>query len=233
MIAPLLPFRIRGVIWYQGESNRPRAAQYRTLFPALITDWRTKWGIGDFPFYYVQIAPYHYGGDTGQSAELREAQTMALGTPNTAMAVTMDIGNPDDIHPRNKQAVGKRLALCALARTYARDVVYSGPMYRAMVVVGDEARLHFSHTHGGLAAGGEGDGAAVTHVTVAGQDHVFHPAQALIQGDLLIVRCDAVPHPVAVRYAWGAADVPNLKNGAGLPAPSFRTDDWEAVSARR
>lgn len=229
MIAPLLPFGIRGAIWYQGESNRPRAAQYRTLFPAMIGDWREKWGLGAFPFYFVQIAPYRYAGDTGQAAELREAQTLTLATPNTGMAVTMDIGNPDDIHPRNKQEVGRRLALCALAGTYGIEVVHSGPMYRSMVVVGNQARLHFAHTDGGLVAEGEG----VTHVTVAGQDRVFHPAEARIAGDLLVVRCEAVAHPVAVRYAWGAADVPNLKNGAGLPAPSFRTDDWEMVSAWR
>ena len=228
MLAPLVPFGMCGAIWYQGESNRTRAAQYRRLFPAMISDWRSKWGIGDFPFYYVQIAPFGYGGDSGQAAELREAQTMALSLPNTGMAVTMDVGNPKDIHPKNKQDVGRRLALWALAQDYGKDVAYSGPLYRAMVVVGGEARLHFDHAQGGLVAEG-----APTHFTMAGEDRVFHPAQARIEGETVIVGCEAVPRPIAVRYAWGAADEPNLKNGAGLPAPSFRSDDWPAVSADR
>jgi len=229
MIAPIIPFGIRGVIWYQGESNRTRAEQYRKLFPAMIQDWRTRWELGDFPFYFVQIAPYRYGNDTGEAAELREAQTMTLSLPNTGMCVTMDIGNPADIHPTNKQTVGARLARWALARDYGRDVVPSGPMYRTMVVVGDEARLHFGYADGGLSA----LGGVPTHFTVAGDDHVFHSATARIEGETVVVRSVAVPHPRAVRYAWGAADEPNLKNAAGLPAPSFRTDDWPMVTRDR
>ena len=223
MIAPIVPFAARGAVWYQGESNRSRSVQYRRLFPALIADWRRVWG-RELSFYYVQIAPFAYGGDRGEAAELREAQELALALPRTGMAVTMDVGNPDDIHPKNKQAVGRRLALWALARDYGRDVVCSGPLYRAMVVAGSEARLSFAWAAGGLVAEG-----APTCFTVAGEDRVFHPAQARIEGETVVVWSDAVPRPAAVRHAWGAADEPNLQNAAGLPAPSFRTDRWPAV----
>ncbi len=223
MIAPLVPFAIRGAVWYQGESNRGRAPQYQKLFPAMIQDWRESWGQGDFPFGFVQIAPYGYGGDTGQAAALREAQMMTLSSPNTGMAVTMDIGNPRDIHPRNKQDVGHRLAVWALANTYGREgLVYSGPMYASHKVEGSSIRLSFDHVHGGLVA----EGGAPSHFTMAGADKVFHPAQAVIDGDTIVVSCDAVTAPVAARYAWGAADQPNLKNAEGLPSSSFRTDDW-------
>jgi sialate O-acetylesterase len=225
MIAPLVPFAIRGAIWYQGESNRARAPQYRKLFPAMIQDWRESWGQGDFPFGFVQIAPFGYGGDTGQAAALREAQAMALSLPGTGMAVTMDIGNPRNIHPTNKQEVGRRLALWALAESYGREgVVYSGPMYASHKVEGGSIRLAFDHVHGGLEIGREGG--ALSHFTIAGEDQVFHPAIAVINGATIAVSCEAVGHPVAVRYAWGAADQPNLRNAEGLPSPSFRTDDW-------
>ncbi len=229
MIAPIIPFGMRGAIWYQGESNRTRAAQYRRLFPTMIQDWRARWGQGDFPFYFVQIAPFRYGNDTGQAAELREAQTLTLSMPNTGMAVTMDVGNPGSIHPTNKQDVGARLARWALARDYGRSVIPSGPMYRSMVVVRGEARLHFAYADGGLSAAG----GTPTHFTIAGEDQVFHPANARIDGETVVVSSEAVPHPRAVRYAWGAADQPNLKNREGLPAPSFRTDDWPMVTRER
>ena len=223
MIAPLLPFAIRGAIWYQGESNRGRAPQYRELFPAMIADWREAWGQGDFPFGFVQIAPYGYGNDTGQAAGLREAQTMTLSSPNTGMAVTMDIGNPGDIHPRNKQDVGHRLGLWALANSYGyTELVFSGPMYAGYEVEGATIRLSFEHVHGGLVAAG----GPLSHFTMAGADKVFHPATAEIDGGTIVVRCAEVSAPVAVRYAWGAADEPNLKNAEGLPSPSFRTDSW-------
>ncbi|MFH1748201.1 MAG: sialate O-acetylesterase [Planctomycetota bacterium] len=223
MIAPLVPYGMRGAIWYQGESNRLRARQYRTLFPRMIADWRQRWGQGDFPFYYCQIAPYLYAGDTGQAAELREAQLLSLATPKTGMVVTMDIGNPRDIHPRNKQEVGRRLALWALARTYGRaDLVYSGPLYKSMKVEGARIRLSFEHVGGGLVC----DGDALTHFVIAGADRRFVPAQARIDGATVVVWSDAVSEPVAVRYGWGTADQPNLKNREGLPASSFRTDDW-------
>lgn len=228
MIAPIVPFGIRGALWYQGESNRGRAAQYRRVFPGMITDWRSKWGIGDFSFYFVQLAPFRYGGDTGQLAELREAQMMTLDLANTGMAVTMDIGNITDIHPKNKQDVGKRLALWALAKDYGQDVVYSGPLYRSMVVVGDTARLHFDHA-AGLRAGEGG----LKSFLVAGEDRVFHPGSARVDGGTLLVKSDAVPRPVAVRYCWGTEDEGSLFNGAGLPASSFRSDAWPPVSSWR
>jgi sialate O-acetylesterase len=227
MIAPLVPYAIRGAIWYQGESNRPRAAQYRRLFPALIRDWRAEWRRGDFPFYFVQIAPFDYGGDVGEAAELREAQLMTLSLPNTGMVVTLDIGDPRDIHPRNKREVGRRLALWALARDYGReDLVCSGPLYRSMTREGDAVRLAFDH-----AAGLTSGPVTPSHFTIAGEDRVFHAAEAVVDGETVLVRSDAVPAPVAVRFAWGTADEPNLRNGADLPASSFRTDDWPAVTA--
>lgn len=230
MIAPLIPYAVRGTIWYQGESNRTRAAQYRTLFPRMIADWRRNWGQGDFPFYFVQIAPFGYRGDSGQAAELREAQFMALATPNTGMAVTMDIGNPRNIHPINKQDVGRRLALWALAKTYGRsNLVYSGPLFRSMRIERNAVRLSFDHVGGGLSSGG----GPLTHFTIAGEDRKFVPAKAIIDGDSILVSSEDVPRPVAVRYAWGAADEPNLRNDEGLPASSFRTDDWRRDGGRR
>ncbi|MBI4882170.1 MAG: hypothetical protein HY812_21290 [Planctomycetes bacterium] len=221
MIAPLVPYGLRGVIWYQGESNVGRGKPYRALFPALIADWRAHFGQGDFPFYYVQIAPFAYGGDTGEAAELREAQTLALAVPNTGMAVTMDIGDPQDIHPLNKLEVARRLALWALARTYGREgIVCSGPIYREMAVEGDAIRLWFDHAGGGLVA----RGGPLTHFTIRAEDGAFVPAQAVIDGDTVLVRGAGIAHPAAVRYAWGTADEPNLSNTEGLPAPSFRTD---------
>ncbi len=223
MISPLVPFALRGAIWYQGESNRPRAYQYRTLFPAMIGDWRQSWGRGDFPFYYVQIAPFAYQGDRGEAAELREAQMFTLATPNTGMVVTLDIGNPADIHPRNKQEVGRRLALWALARTYGRPVgEFSGPIYREMRVEGDSVRVLFDHTGGELTS----QGRALTGFVIAGSDRRFVPAVARIDGETVVVQADAVSEPVAVRYAWGAADCASLFGQTGLPASSFRTDDW-------
>ena len=153
---------------------------------------------------------------------MREAQALALALENTGMAVTMDIGDPNDIHPRNKQEVGRRLALLALSRTYGVEgLVDSGPAYAGSVVEGDAMRLSFAQAEG-LTSGDT----APSHFTIAGADRVFHPAQAVIEGATVLVQSDAVPRPVAVRFAWGDADEPNLKNGAGLPASSFRTDDW-------
>jgi sialate O-acetylesterase len=223
MIAPIIPYTIRGAIWYQGESNRTRAKQYRTLFPAMIQNWRDDWGLGDFPFYFVQIAPFNYGNDKGQAAELREAQFMTLASPNTGMVVTTDIGNPANIHPTNKQEVGRRLSLWAIANDYGRDVAsFSGPLYEGMTVNGSEVRLTFTHADGGLVA----RGGPLTHFTIAGADKVFVPASARIDGKTIVVSSEKVPDPVAVRFGWGAADEPNLFNAHGLPASTFRTDDW-------
>ena len=219
MIAPLIPFAIRGAIWYQGESNIGRAAQYRRLFPAMIADWRAHWGEGDFPFYFTQIAPFHYP-NPGLSAELREAQFLSLRTPNTGMAVTMD-SDSNNLHPRNKQPVGHRLALWALARTYGqKDREFSGPLYRTMKVEGDHVRLFFDHADGGVAAGA----GPLAHFTIAGADGTFVPARAEIDGRTILVSSPAVPHPVAVRYGWNDTDESSFGNVAGLPAASFRTD---------
>ena len=225
MIAPIVGYGIRGAIWYQGESNRTRAAQYHELFPAMIRDWRAKWGLGDFPFYFVQIAPFHYRGDTAnQPAMLREAQRLALRTPNTGMAVTMDIGNELDIHPRNKVDVGHRLALWALAETYGKPVgLWSGPLYSHLAVEGAALRLSFEHAGVGLWAPGP-----LEHFEVRGADGVWHPASARIEGATVVVTAEAVPEPVAARYGWGNADSTRLKNSSALPASSFTTETWPA-----
>ncbi len=223
MIAPIVPFRIAGAIWYQGESNCYDAMLYRTLFPALITDWRNQWDQGDFPFYYVQIAPYGYGPGTYSQA-LREAQMMTLdAVPNVGMAVTMDIGEEKDIHPKNKQDVGDRLARWALAKDYGRkDVVFSGPIYKSMKVERDTIRLSFKYADGGLVA----RGGPLTDFMIAGEDRNFVPAKAVIEGNNVVVSSSDIKNPVAVRYGWNDWTCPNLFNAAGLPASSFRTDDW-------
>lgn len=236
MISPLIPYRIKGAIWYQGEANVNRAYQYRKLFPAMIQNWRTDWQQGDFPFYYVQIAPFKYENDKsknkpqGSAAELREAQLMTLSLANTGMAVTMDIGNKTNIHPKNKLDVGKRLSLWALAKDYGRkDLVYSGPVYKSMQIDGNKIRLSFDHIGSGLMAK---DG-PLSEFTIAGTDKIFVPAQATIDGDTILVKSDLVKKPVEVRFAWENASVPNLFNKEGLPASSFRTDDWPCVTKNR
>ncbi len=231
MIAPLIPYTIKGAIWYQGEANVARADQYRTLFPTMITDWRRNWGLGDFPFYFVQLAPFRYGNrDPRAAAELRDAQTEALALSNTGMAVTMDIGNPRDIHPRNKHDVGYRLALRALAHEYGHDVVFSGPLYESISVGGPEATIRFRYASGGLTTIG---GAAPDQFIIAGKDRKFYPAEARIEGDVVVVRSVHVPEPVAVRYGWLDDAEPNLISVAGLPASSFRTDNWPGVTRGR
>jgi sialate O-acetylesterase len=224
MINPLIPFAFRGVIWYQGESNVSDPEQYRNLFPAMIEDWRDQWGIGEFPFYFVQIAPFNYKSEPISSAFLREAQLTALSLPNTGMAVIMDIGDPNNIHPRQKKPVGDRLALIALAKDYGRkDLVYSGPLYQSYKVEGNRIRLTFDHIGSGL---NSRDGKELTHFTIAGNDKQFVDATAVIDGDTIIVSSPDVPGPVAVRFGWGDADITNLSNKEGLPASSFRTDNW-------
>jgi sialate O-acetylesterase len=229
MLEPLMPFGIRGAIWYQGESNAARAYQYRLLFPRMIECWRENWGQGDFPFYFVQLANWRERRDApveSDWAELREAQMMALSLPNTGMAVTIDIGDADDIHPKNKQDVGKRLALNALAQTYGKDVVYSGPTYESMSIEGDQIRLTFDHVDGGLVAHGD----SLTGFAIAGQDSQFVWANAKIDDETIVVSHPDIDTPIAVRYAWSDNPECNLYNKVGLPAPPFRTDDWAGVT---
>lgn len=224
MIAPLVPYALRGAIWYQGESNNGEGMLYYEKMKALISGWRTLWDDPDMPFYYVQLAPFRYGRPEALPG-IWEAQLKALSIPNTGMAVTVDISNIADIHPRNKQDVGKRLALWALAKTYGKDdVVYSGPLYKSLKVEGDKAIVSFDHVGGGLVSR---DGKPLTHFQVAGEDKKFVDAQAEIVGDTVVVRAEGVAKPVAVRFAWHELAEPNLSNKEGLPASPFRTDDWK------
>jgi len=232
MVAPLLPYGIKGAIWYQGESNAGHAYQYRKLLPAMIQSWRKAWGQGDFPFYIVSLANFTPVKDEpGDSdwAELREAQTITANTvPHAGQSITIDIGEANDIHPRNKQEVGRRLALVALAKDYGKQIPYSGPTYDTMKVEGDAVRLTFKNTHGGLVARG---GDTLKGFAIAGDDHKWYWADAKIDGDSVVVRSDKVQKPLAVRYAWANNPVCNLYNGAGLPAVPFRTDDWKGITA--
>jgi sialate O-acetylesterase len=216
MIAPLLPYAMRGAIWYQGEANVGRERQYRTLFPAMIANWRQAWGGGDFPFLFVQIAPYH-----GLTPEIREAQLLAWQhTTNTAMVVTTDCGDANDIHPAHKQPVGARLALAARALAYGERLEYSGPVYSGMTITGGRAVISFTHTGAGLVVkDGELNG-----FTIAGADRKFVPARAAVVGRTVVVWSDEVAIPVAVRFGWANVPEGNLFNREGLPASPFRTD---------
>lgn len=228
MIQPLVPFRIRGALWYQGESNVSRAAQYHKLFPAMIADWRSRWAQGDFPFLFVELAPFVYGNsDPRLLAELWDAQVKTLAVPNTGMAVTTDlVDNLKDIHPKNKQDVGLRLALWALAKTYGKTLTYSGPLYKEMAVEGDRIRVRFEHVDGGLVA----KNGPLIYFTIAGEDEVFVPAEATIDGDSVVVFSPHVKAPKAVRFAWQQDARPNLFNQAGLPASPFRTDNFALIT---
>ena len=234
MIHPLIPYAFQGAIWYQGESNAGRAYQYRTLFSAMIQDWRQKWGQGDFPFLFVQLANFRQPVDQPAEsdwAELREAQAMALQLPATGMASAIDIGEADDIHPRNKQDVGLRLALNALKDTYGQsDLIASGPTYEGMEVQGKHVSLSFSQVGEGLEV--RDKYGYINGFAVAGADKRFHWARAVLTGKNTIqVYADGVDKPVAVRYGW--ADNPddlNLYNSVGLPTNPFRTDDWKGIT---
>lgn len=225
MIAPVLPYGIKGAIWYQGESNAGAAKQYQTLFPEMIKNWRKDWGQGDFPFGFVQLANFMARKDLPADsnwAELREAQTMTLSLPKTGMAVIIDIGDAKDIHPKNKQDVGKRLSLWAQSQVYGKDIVYSSPLYEAMKVEDGKARISFKHTGTGLVAKGD----KLTGFSIAGEDKNFVWADAKIDGNTVVVSSDKVAKPAAVRYAWADNPDCNLYNKEGLPASPFRTDDW-------
>jgi sialate O-acetylesterase len=220
MIHPLGDFKIRGVIWYQGEGNAGQAARYKDLFSTMIQSWRERFG-EQLPFYFAQIAPFNYNGVN--AAFLREAQLQTLAVPKTGMAVTLDIGNLTDIHPKNKQEVGRRLALWALARDYGREIPCSGPVFRQATFDGAAVQVAFDSADGGLATI---DNQPPSNFTLAGEDQVFHPAAATIAGNVVILSAAAVPEPKAARYAFTSDAQPNLINQAGLPASSFRTDAW-------
>jgi sialate O-acetylesterase len=223
MIAPLLPYAIRGALWYQGESNASRAKQYETLFPLMIKNWRDDWKQGDFPFGFVQLANFKArkaDPDESQWAELRDAQTKTLALPNTGMAVIVDIGDEKDIHPKNKQDVGKRLAAWAQAKVYAKPVVYSGPLFDGLKIEGTSARIAFKHVGGGLVAKGE----VLKGFAIAGEDRKFVWADAKVDGETVVVSSPKVEKPAAVRYAWADNPDCNLYNKEGFPASPFRTD---------
>ena len=224
MINPLIPYAIKGAIWYQGESNVYDAKLYAQIFPEMVKCWRTIWNQGDFPFYYVQIAPYDYGA-TSNSELLREAQLHSLkNIPNSGMAVTMDIATIKNIHPPDKESVGKRLAYWALAKSYnIKNLAYSGPLYKKMMIENSEIKLYFDYAKNGL----EAKGSELTNFEIAGKDRKFVPALAIIENNTVTVHSFDVPIPVAVRYGWSNTATPNLFNVEGLPASSFRTDDWD------
>lgn len=233
MVNPLIPYAFQGIIWYQGEANAGRSFQYRTAFPLMITDWRNHWQQGDFPFYFVQLATFN--ADNGNSnngsgwAELREAQTLTLSLPNTGMAVTTDIGDVKDIHPKNKQDVGKRLAAIALHNVYGQSINYSGPMYLDFRVMGNQVSISFVNIGSGLMA--KDKYGYLKGFEIAGDDKKFHYAKAFIQDDHVVVYCDAVRHPISVRYNWADdASDGNLFNNDGFPAAPFRTDDWKGIT---
>ncbi len=218
MIHPLIPFTLKGVIWYQGESNAGRAYQYQKLFPALINSWRKEWK-NNFPFYFAQIAPHR-----GQNPEIREAQLLTYKkVSKTGMAVITDAGDSADIHPRNKEVVGKRLTLWALAKDYGKkNIICSGPVYRSMRTEGNKIRIQFDFTNDGIVAK---DG-SLTEFTIAGADQHLVAAQATIEGNTIVVWSDEIKQPVAVRFGWKNVPKAELYNKAGLPASPFRTDDW-------
>jgi sialate O-acetylesterase len=235
MINPLIPFSIRGALWYQGESNAGRAFQYRKAFPLMIQDWRAQWGQGDFPFYFVQLASF--GANDGNStvgsswAELREAQNMTLSLPNTGMSITTDIGDHDDIHPRNKQDVGRRLSAIALANVYEKKVPFRGPSFNTMKVEENKIRITFNNVGRGLVA--RDKYGYVKGFEVAGADQKFFAAKASIDGNDVVVFQDGVTEPVAVRFGWADdASDNNLFNRDGFPAEPFRTDTWKGVTEK-
>lgn len=236
MVNPLIPYGIRGVIWYQGEGNGGEGGLYKVLFPTLIADWRKKWGQGEYPFFYVQLANYQAvqtQPSEGGWALLREAQLQTLATTNTGMASAIDLADPEDpfdIHPHNKREVGRRLSLIALAKTYEQKLPsHSGPIYKEMKVEDNQVRLLFSHVDGGLVAKGDG----LKGFAIAGKDNAFQWADARIDGDTVVVSNPAVPEPVAVRYGWAGNPIGNLYNKEGLPASPFRTDSFPLPGSPR
>lgn len=229
MIAPIINYGIKGVVWYQGESNATRATHYCSQIKALVNAWRKNWNQGDFPFLLVQIANYDSKGtpDDGDWALLRESQTMASkDLKNFGMAVTIDIGESHDVHPKNKREVGRRLSLIALEKVYKQNVKSGSPLYKSMSIKNGKATIKLEHTYGNLVAKGNTTG-EVFEFEVAGADKEFHPAKAFVEKNFVVVECPEVQNPVAVRYAWKNDPCQaNLYNSEGLPASPFRTDKW-------
>ena len=232
MINPVIPYGIKGFIWYQGESNAGAAYDYRKLFPMMISDWRQRWHQGNLPFLFVQLANYMKTKplpSESEWAELREAQTRTLSQPNTGMACIIDIGEANDIHPKNKQEVGRRLALIANKQVYKKDCIASGPMYKNFRKEGNRIRISFTNNGTSLSTK---DGKEVTGFAVAAKDKQFYWAKAIIEGNEVIVYSDKVAEPVAVRYAWADNPECNLVNSEDLPAVPFRTDEWKGVTQK-
>jgi sialate O-acetylesterase len=236
MIYPLIPYAIRGVLWYQGEANAGRAFQYRTAFPLMITDWRQHWSEGNFPFYFVQLASFN--ADNGNSdkgstwAELREAQSHTLNLPGTGMSVTSDIGESNDIHPKNKKDVGLRLAAIALNNIYDKPMEYSGPVYESMNVQGNKVYLSFTHTGSGLMV--KDKYGYIRGFEIAGSDHHFHYAKAFLENNKVVVFADEVASPISVHYAWSDDNGDaNLYNFEDFPAVPFRTDQWKGITEEK
>jgi len=232
MIYPLIPYGIKGAIWYQGESNTPRSKEYEITFPNMINNWREDWQQGDFPFLFVQLANFKRPNSIPQDddwAELRETQTKTLSVKNTGMAVSIDIGDASNIHPLNKQDVGKRLMLSALKVAYGKDIVYSGPLYKSMQIEGNKAIISFDHVGSGLMI--KNKHGYINEFEIAGEDQEFYWAQAKLEGDKIIVWSDEVKAPVAVRFGWACNPAEfNLYNKEGLPASPFRTDNWIGIT---
>jgi len=246
MIAPLSPYAMRGVIWYQGEANGSAGLEYRTLLPRLITDWRGRWAQGDMPFLVVQLPGWDHSKDPAERHQwpwLREAQLMTVHTvPKTGLAVAIDVGDPRDVHPANKTDIGLRLALAARKIAYGEDVVHSGPSYRDFAITDGTVRLRFDGVGSGLAIGQspwlakgveQFPADRLIGFTIAGDDRTWHEATARIDGDSVLVSSTAVLRPVAVRYGWANAPRCNLSNKEGLPASPFRTDDWAMPAAAK
>jgi sialate O-acetylesterase len=227
MVAPLTPYAIAGTIWYQGESNANFGYQYRKVFSTMIQQWRNSWGEGDFPFLFVQLASFTVGSDPDNTwAVLRESQEKTLALPRTGMAVAIDIGESYDIHPKNKQEVGRRLALVAEGVAYGRNVEYRGPTYQSMRAENGTLHVQFTHTAGGLVVHGQ----RLVGFEIAGEDQQFFPADARTKRNEVVLSSSHVTNPVAVRYAWANDPQCNLYNKEGLPAPPFRSDDWKVAT---
>jgi sialate O-acetylesterase len=232
MINPVIPFGIKGFLWYQGEANEAEAYNYRKLFPMLIDDWRKRWKQGDLPFLYVQLTNFKKRKpipSESEWAELREAQTLTLSQPSTGMACIIDIGEADNIHPKNKQEVGRRLALNANKLVYKQHVIASGPLYKSYRKEANRIYISFTNVSAGLRTK---DAKEITGFSIAGNDHQFYWAKATIQGKYVVVYADQVQDPQAVRYAWADNPECNLINAEGLPAIPFRTDNWKGITQK-